>query len=89
MDESEASKTPVCPKCGSHHIMPNVRIVDHGDQGIHHPLSAEVDRNPTARMFKNPVASAMHAVVCGDCGFAEIYVDNPAVLYDAYGHASR
>lgn len=35
-------------------------------------------------MFKKSVRSDIHAWICGDCGFIEMYADNPLELYKAF-----
>jgi DNA-directed RNA polymerase subunit RPC12/RpoP len=81
-------KAIVCAKCGSRHVMPNVRIIDRADNNMPMRLTASVDRKPTARVFKNPLECPMRAVVCGDCGYAELYVEKPELLYEVYRQTS-
>jgi hypothetical protein len=44
----------------------------------------EVHANPNAWFFTGTVASRLSANVCGDCGFVELFVDNPRELYQVY-----
>jgi hypothetical protein len=71
-----------CPKCGSDRVIPDVHILDYGQwQG---QLTARVDTNPDAIVFKGPMTSQLRGRVCGDCGFVELFVQNPGTLYKAW-----
>jgi hypothetical protein len=43
-----------------------------------------VDAHPEARIFKRAQYSPLRASVCRDCGFTELFADDPASLYAAY-----
>ena len=76
-----------CTKCGSDRVMPDVHILDHGQwQG---QLMARVDTNPDAIVFKGAMTSRLRGRVCGDCGFVELFVDNPNTLYKAWQKSGR
>jgi hypothetical protein len=34
--------------------------------------------------FKGAVYAKLKANICGECGYTELFVENPAGLYDAY-----
>ena len=75
-----------CGKCGSLKIVPRAPLVD-----IHLRYNVEratilvgVSRKPDAVIFKHPQTAGVYARVCGDCGFAELFVDDAQSLYDAY-----
>lgn len=67
-----------CLKCGSNRMVPNAMFYDEG------PLKAVFDANPSAWFFKGRVKSELRAVICGDCGFTELYVSNPEKIYEAF-----
>ena len=72
-----------CPKCGSSDIIPRVDIYDKsfpGTSGIH----VRVHNVPMAILASGTILSALKAAVCGSCGHAEMYVEEPAELYEAY-----
>lgn len=52
-----------------------------GDAG---DLNLVVYANPDAMIFKGGLNSSLYARVCGDCGYTELFVENPAELYDVY-----
>ena len=56
------------------------------DQGEHSDgtLSAAFAQNPSAWHFKGRVISDLRAIICGDCGYTELYVQHPAMIYDAF-----
>ena len=74
----------LCPRCGSDEVMPRVRVVERGDDGLRHDLQAEILRRPNALLFKRPERANLTARVCSACGYTELYVDAPAALYRAY-----
>lgn len=50
-------------------------------------LQVRVDADPTAMMFKKSVRSPVHAWICGQCGYVEMYADKPGELYKAFTEA--
>jgi len=57
--------------------------VDFG-QGGERDLKVRVDADPTAMVFKKSTRSDVHAWICGQCGYLELYADDPADLYNAF-----
>lgn len=53
-------------------------------QGGGRNLKVRVDADPTAVVFKKSVRSPIHAWICGQCGYTELYADNPGELYQAF-----
>lgn len=72
-----------CTKCGSVRVMPDVQIFDQGQYSDGH-LKARIDTKPEALMFKGTITSPLRGHVCGDCGYVELFVENPAALYEAW-----
>ena len=70
-----------CLKCGSDKQIPGVHV--HG--GFHaRSLKVEIVENPEAWLDKGVHEDVLTATVCGQCGFTELYVKNPAELVKAY-----
>ena len=69
-----------CPKCGSSESLSEVPVVASVDNLSAVPVSALAYNKPDARVFKGPVPHRFLARICGDCGFAEFYVENPKSL---------
>jgi predicted nucleic-acid-binding Zn-ribbon protein len=83
-NKEELMSAPLlCPRCGSDEVMPRVRIVERGDDGMRHEVQAEVLRRPNARLFKRPERVNLTARVCSACGYAELYAESPGALYRA------
>jgi len=73
-----------CSKCGSTKTIPMVNIMDQG-QHSDGTLKATVGyTNPEAWLFKGAVYAQLKATICGDCGFVELCVDDPAKVYEDY-----
>ena len=77
-------KDGVCPECGGKDIMVGVAIKDATDSAFTETLHTFVDGKPDAIIFTDRCYSEMQACVCGRCRHVELYVDNPAGLWDAY-----
>ena len=73
-----------CAKCGSTQIVPQARILDHGDGNVAREAQVGVYRKPDAMFFKGHVKVQLFAKVCGECGFTEFYAKDPTTLYEAY-----
>lgn len=46
-------------------------------------LSVAVHEKPDAFLFKGTQISSLHAQICADCGFTELYADDPKTLWEA------
>jgi len=77
----------LCPRCGSDAVIPRVRVVDRDSGDMRQDLEVEVQRRPSALLFKRPERSALSARVCGVCGHAELFAESPRALYAAYQQA--
>jgi predicted nucleic-acid-binding Zn-ribbon protein len=72
-----------CSKCGSEKIIPWALMKDQG-QYSDGELEVAVLKNPNAWVFQGAVTSKLTANICGECGYTELFVVNPAALYQAY-----
>lgn len=79
-------KMEKCAKCGSTSVVQRAMMIDKVSTGggAERPLNVRVDADPNAMVFKKSVRSVVHACICGQCGFMELYADNPAELYQAF-----
>lgn len=76
--------TATCSKCQSEKIMPRVRVEVGAAYASVGGVIAVVDENPEAMLMKGSHEGAMYARLCGECGFAEFFVENPRELYEVY-----
>ena len=78
--------TMTCSKCGSDKIIPDVPLIErYGDTG--HRTGAvrvKVDGDPDAFIFKDRVASEIHAHICGNCGYVELRAPDYAALWEKH-----
>jgi hypothetical protein len=72
-----------CAKCGSTKIIPDAQIFDQGQYSDGH-LKVVVAEDPEAWVFKGNKLTALRAQVCGECGHAELRVEDPHLLYEVY-----
>ena len=78
-------ETTRCAKCQSEKVAPNVRIMDRGHySGDAGDLSVVTYEDPDALLFKGTKRTALYARICGDCGYTELYVENPREVYERY-----
>lgn len=72
-----------CAKCGSDRIVPNAKLFDQGEHSDG-TIKAAFEKNPEAWLFKGIVLCNIRAVICGDCGFTELYTENSREIYEAH-----
>ena len=82
-----------CAKCSSVRVIPNVFVVDESprtSEGIpaDNPLRVRIEGNPQAWILKDRLYGELTARICGDCGYTELYAQNPAELYAQYAKAT-
>jgi len=70
-------RTNKCPKCGSSDVIADAKAIDKGDNGH---LTVATFRKPGAVVFKGQVTTTLSAWVCADCGYLELYADDPKKL---------
>ena len=74
-----------CSKCKSEKVVPKARVMDRGHySGDAGNLALVVYENPDALIFKGSHKGELYARVCGDCGYTEMYLENPQELYEIY-----
>jgi len=76
-----------CSKCGSTEILTDIPVVSGVDNLSVLYVSALAFNRPDARVFKGPVTHRFLARVCGSCGFAEFYVEDPKGLLEVVKRA--
>jgi hypothetical protein len=69
-------KSGVCPKCQSQNIIRGARV---GPDAAFDPLWVSVFRARRSLFFPRR-GSRARAWVCGDCGYVELYADEPGPL---------
>jgi hypothetical protein len=74
---------PRCVVCGSSKMVPEVRVVDQGQQSDGR-LYVVVFGDPDAMLFKDRLYGEITADVCGSCGHLQLRVVNPGELYRHY-----
>jgi ribosomal protein S27AE len=72
-----------CQKCQSTKIISNVQIFDQGQYSDGN-LKIIFHENPDALLFKGSHTGILKAWICGDCGYTELYLENPQELYLKY-----
>jgi hypothetical protein len=78
-----------CAKCRSPKVIPMVGIKDQGNNSDGSLTTQAVGyTNPDAWIFKGPIATRLHATICGECGYTELTAENPAALYEAFMKAT-
>jgi len=69
-------------------MMEDIQVFDQG-QNSDGKLKMIVAEKPDAMLFKQNKLHAIRANVCGECGFAEFFVDTPRELYESYRKSRR
>ncbi|MEO8592255.1 MAG: hypothetical protein ABI759_02940 [Candidatus Solibacter sp.] len=83
------SQPTACVKCGSSELLAG-RMMDR----IHNVLQERdvqlrVDGDPQALLLTETERRPVHAVVCGNCGFVELWAADPAGLLAAWRHSQQ
>lgn len=75
-----------CLRCGSEKLMHNMQLPDsYGDTGgITKPAAVQVHGKPDAWIFKETATGQLSLTICGDCGYAELQVENFRELYEKH-----
>jgi predicted nucleic-acid-binding Zn-ribbon protein len=87
--EGLVSDANVCVKCGSAKVAPRVKVRDVGDYNAPGELAVMLHENPDALFFKETFITSLTARVCGECGYAELYAEQPGELYAAYERSKQ
>jgi predicted nucleic-acid-binding Zn-ribbon protein len=72
----------ICPKCNSHVIIKDRRITDKVSGAIH-ALSLAITGRSTGWLTNNVAYGEIHAWICGECGYTELYTTNFRKLVEA------
>ena len=73
-----------CPKCGSSDLIKEARVVSNEGGIPDHDVQARVDADPSAMFFMRSAHSRLHAYICSQCGYTEIYAMDVEDLSRAY-----
>jgi len=79
----------VCLKYGSAKIVPRAPVRDMGHYNLPGQLTVMLHENPDAAIFKETFLCGLTARVCGECGYAELYAEQPRELYGAFERSKR
>ena len=79
------TNTSTCPKCQSEKIVPRVRVKSGGPYGPElGDITAVIYENLDAMVFKYSHQGSLYARICGECGYTELFVENPGEFYEVY-----
>jgi hypothetical protein len=74
-----------CIRCKSEKVVPRVRVKAGGPNGPELvDITAVIYENPDAMVFTYPHRGSLYARICGECGHAEMFVENPQEFYEVY-----
>jgi hypothetical protein len=82
MPERDPAINPVCVRCGSDAMIPDVFVQAKGYGAVQ--LQVGLHTRPSAVMLKRAVVSDTTARVCGECGAVELLAENPQKLWEAH-----
>jgi predicted nucleic-acid-binding Zn-ribbon protein len=73
-------ETASCPKCGSTEILDDIPVVSNVGNLSAVAVSALAYNRPERPILKEPTTHRFLSRICGSCGFAEFYVEDPKGL---------
>ena len=76
-------KDKKCSKCGSSNVIPGVPIADHAHGGGILPWTAYISEKPNT-LFSKTRYFKIRAWICGECGYTELYTDEPNEVANSY-----
>lgn len=74
-----------CPKCNSDRMMDGAYVAGTTQTRVVVGVDEHPDRGPLPRA----VSTQIHASICGQCGFTELYANQPQELYEMYRLAEQ
>lgn len=72
-----------CSRCGSSKMIEDGVVFDDG-RNSKSLLEAGFLRTPSRIVFRGNVSQVVRAVICGECGYLEMHLDNAPDLYAQY-----
>lgn len=75
--------TLTCMKCQSTKIAQNVQVMDQV-QYSNGSLTVFVSEVPEAMIFKRTKTTRLRANVRGECGFTDLFAEEPELIYETY-----
>jgi predicted nucleic-acid-binding Zn-ribbon protein len=76
-------KDKKCLKCGSSNVIPSVPIADRSHMGELLPWVAYISEKPNT-LFSKIHFFKIRAWICGECGYTELYADEPNEVAKSY-----
>jgi hypothetical protein len=74
----QAGPPAKCNHCGSTKIIPTAELVEAEQSYVRVPAE------PSAMVFKGWESEPLKVRLCGECGYVQLFVKNPARLYAVY-----
>jgi predicted nucleic-acid-binding Zn-ribbon protein len=81
--ESQEERMEACTKCRSTQVITDGVIFDTTRNSTVR-LAAGFQKDPSAWIFTGDVRAEIRAVICGACGFMELFANDALRLYEAY-----
>ena len=78
-----------CAKCGSTKLIPGVTVKDQGQYSDGQLKALVGYLNPEAMVFRGRTYAKLRATICGECGYVELWAEDPARLYEAYTRTQK
>lgn len=77
-----------CPRCGASRIIERASVIDNGLAG-NDDTYVRVGPKLGSKFSKSSHDEKLLARVCGDCGYTELYAQNPQVLWAFHQRTSE
>jgi predicted nucleic-acid-binding Zn-ribbon protein len=77
-----------CRNCGSEDVIPGVHIQDATGNAMPRALRVSIAAKPQAFWNDQRVEGNLVAIICGKCGYTELWMANAAELLAAYRKAT-
>ena len=78
--EDQLPKSNKCPKCESTKIIPDARVLSQ----IGYEIQVQSYAKPDAKLFKKGTTATVRALICGACGYVELFIPNAKRFVDEH-----
>jgi len=69
-----------CPKCDSTKIIPDAHVREQTGQ----PIEVQANAKPEAKILKKGTVTKVRALICGACGYVELFAPDYQRFFDEH-----
>lgn len=78
--ENDMSRSSKCPRCESTKVIPEAYLREQSG----HTVEIVAQSRPDAKLFKKGTIAKVRALICGACGYVELFMPTYQDFYKEY-----